>query len=55
MVEVAPCLPTLNVGFRLHARSSYRPSCSLEHENRPDTMVGRLHYSLSFTLSAHFR
>jgi hypothetical protein len=26
-----------------------------KHENRPDTMVGRLHYSLSITLSAHFR
>jgi hypothetical protein len=32
-----------------------RPSCSREHENRPDTMVGRLHYSLRLTLSAHFR
>jgi hypothetical protein len=26
-----------------------------EHENRPNTMVGRLHYSLRLTLSAHFR
>src|SRR3989442_2286336 len=27
----------------------------LERENRPDTMVGRLHYSLSSSLSAQFR
>ena len=26
-----------------------------KRENRPDTMVGRLHYSLGPTLSAHFR
>ena len=25
------------------------------HKNRPDSMVGRLHYSLRSTLSAHFR
>ena len=28
---------------------------SVRHKNRPDTVVGRLHYSLSLTLSAHFR
>lgn len=27
----------------------------LEHENRPDDDVGRLHYLLRSTLSAHFR
>ena len=42
------------LGFTLD--SSLRPSRLLrEHENRPDTMVGRLHYSLGSTLSAHFR
>ena len=32
-----------------------RPSCSKKHENRPDLWVGRLHYSLCPTPSAHFR
>jgi hypothetical protein len=38
-----------------HARSSFCGLCARRHKNRPDTMVGRLHYSLSLTLSAHFR
>jgi hypothetical protein len=47
-------LEALKGAFRLHARSSLRPP-------RPKTrkptrhMVGRLHYSLRPTLSAHFR
>ena len=39
-----------------HARSSFAALVtSWKHENRPDSWVGRLHYSLRPTLSAHFR
>jgi hypothetical protein len=39
-------LPALEGLFRCHARTSSRPPCPEEHENRPDSKVGRLHYSL---------
>ena len=43
----APVLPALVDLVRSHARSSSRPPCPpQEHENRPDSKVGRLHYSL---------
>jgi hypothetical protein len=48
-------LPTLDGGLNFHARSPSAALVSLRHENRPDTLVGRLHYSLGSTLSAHFR
>jgi hypothetical protein len=35
--------------------SPFDGPCARRHKNRPDTVVGRLHYSLSLTLSAHFR
>jgi hypothetical protein len=35
--------------------TSFAASVLEEHENRPDSGVGRLHYSLRLTLSAHFR
>ena len=54
LIEADSWLPALADGLRIHwfllpAFVSY------EHENRPDSLVGRLHYSLSPTLSAHFR
>ena len=49
-------LKALGKRLKLHARTSFGgPRVLGEHENRPDTVVGRLHYSLSSTLSAHFR
>jgi hypothetical protein len=49
LVALVPAL-----GF--HARTSFGGLRVLGgHENRPDTAVGRLHYSLNSTLSAHFR
>jgi hypothetical protein len=54
-VLIGDPLPALDACVCLHARSSFAALVPLGHENRPDTMVGRLHYSLSLTLSAHFR
>jgi len=50
-----PVLPTLADGERFHVLPPTGLRIRDKCENRPDTMVGRLHYSLSFTLSAQFR
>ena len=48
-------LPTLDDGFGIHARSSLAATV-LQRTRKPTRlMVGRLHYSLGPTLSAHFR
>jgi len=49
------CLPGLECGLGSHGVPSFAAFALQEHENRPDLIVGRLHYSLSPTLSAHFR
>jgi hypothetical protein len=50
MTGFLPALDRLGI----HARSSFAALVLQEHENRP-LVVGRLHYSLRSTLSAHFR
>ena len=50
METTSPCS-----AFRDSRSSSYSGPRVLGHENRPDSMVGRLHQSLGPTLSAHFR
>jgi hypothetical protein len=54
-IDLISDLPTLGDGLNFHARSPFAALVPQRHENRPDTVVGRLHYSLSSTLSAHFR
>ncbi len=48
-------LPAFVIGLGIHARPPIPALASTGHENRPDSLVGRLHYSLGPTLSAHFR
>jgi hypothetical protein len=52
---IVKVLPALERHLGTHARSSFAAFVLQEHENRPDLWVGRLHYSLRPTPSAHFR
>lgn len=54
-IDIDSELPALCNGLRIHAVPPSGLRALWKRENRPDSMVGRLHYSLGPTLSAHFR
>jgi hypothetical protein len=55
LVFIGWFLPALEKRFDVHARSSFAALVLLRTRKPTRLIVGRLHYSLGFTLSAHFR